>query len=237
MSRGTLFLVGGINDTVIVNRLWRRWLLHSGLPHRVEVVRWQQGLLAVLTFADLWRVPHHHATADRLAARIRQCQGDHPGEPVHVLAHSAGTAITAYALERLDPAAPVTSAVFVGSGLSGKYDLSAALRRTVAGILSVESWLDAFYLGLGTAMLGCVDRVWGPAAGLVGFAPPSDPEQAAKLVRLRWSAGRLRDGWVGGHLAVGAPGFVRSVLVPWVRQAEGSASGSGLRANTNSSSG
>jgi hypothetical protein len=234
--RGTIFLVGGINDVVLVGRGWARWLA-AELPHRIEVVRWQQGFWATLTFADLWRTAHHRATAAGLADGIRRAQAEHPGGPVHVLAHSAGTAITAYTLEQLDPAAPVTSAVFVGSGLSAGYDLSRALGRTAAGILSVESLLDTFFLGVGTSLLGSADRVWGPAAGMVGFADPSDPEQAAKLHRARWTPWDVRQGWLGGHVSVGTPWFVRQTLVPWVQRAEGEMTGSGLRANTQSSTG
>ncbi len=241
-NRGTIFLLGGINDVWVVGRAWRRWLPTAGLPHRLELVRWQQGLWAALTFADLWRTEHHRHVAASLAARIRAVQAAYPGEHVHVLAHSAGTAITAYALEQLAPAEAITSAAFVGSGLSPGYDLSAALRRTRFGILSVESRLDAFFLGIGTRLLGTVDRQRSVAAGMVGFRPPSDPAVADKLVRVRWTPRFVRQGWLGGHISIASPWFVRGTLAAWVRQAEasvggGETGGSGLRANTHSSIG
>lgn len=223
MSRGTIFLLGGINDVWVVGRAWRRWLPAAGLPHRIELIRWQQGFRAVLTFADLWRTGHHRRVAADLAARIRETQAAHPGEPVHVLAHSAGTAIAAYALEQLDPAETVTSAALVGSGLSPDYDLSAALHRTTAGILTVESRLDAFFLGVGTRLLGTADRRWSFAAGMVGFRRPSDPAVADKLHRTQWSPRFVRQGWLGGHISIASPWFIRGTLAAWVRQAEGAA--------------
>lgn len=232
-NQGTLFLLGGINDVLVVGHAWRRFLKASGLPHHIELICWQQGLWATLTFADLWRKSHHHVTATQLARCIRATQRTRPAGPIHILAHSAGTAIAAYALERLAPEEAITSAAFVASGLSPRYDLTAALDRTTYGILSVESWLDAFFLGIGTSLLGSVDRRWGPAAGMVGFRTASE-----KLHRVRWSPSFVRQGWLGGHISIAAPGFVRGTLAPWVRQAEGSeASGSGLRANTQSSTG
>jgi pimeloyl-ACP methyl ester carboxylesterase len=233
VSAGTLFLVGGINDVVLVAHGWRRFLA-ADLPHALEVIAWQQGLWAVLSFADLWRTAHHRLIAGQLADRLRAARR---AGPVHVLAHSAGTAITAYALERLDPAEPVTSAVLVCSALSPTYDLSEALRRTSYGILSVESWLDNVFLGIGTSLLGTADRRWGPSAGMVGFHAPSDPDQAAKLHQLRWTPKLVRQGWLGGHLSIGSPWFVRGTLAAWVRQAEGGTSGSGLRANDHSATG
>jgi pimeloyl-ACP methyl ester carboxylesterase len=233
MTHGTIFLLGGINDVWVVGRAWRRFLTASGLPHAIELIRWQQGLWATLTFADLWRTSHHRATAAELAERIRQTHRTKLGEPIHVLAHSAGTAIAAYALEQLAPEEAITSAVFVASGLSPHYDLTVAVQRTKSGILCVESWLDVFFLGIGTTLLGSADRRWGPAAGMVGFR--TSPE---KLHATRWTPRYLRQGWLGGHISIAAPGFVRETLVPWIRQAEGSdTSGNGLRAKTQSATG
>lgn len=233
MSHGTLFLLGGMNDVWVVGHAWRRFLKATGLPHAIELIRWQQGLWATLTFADLWRTSHHRNTATELVNRIRETQVAKPGEPIHILAHSAGTAIAAYTLEQLAPVEAITSAVFVGSGLSPHYDLSAALERTKAGILSVESWLDLFFLGLGTSIFGSADRRWGPAAGMVGFQTASE-----KLYRTRWTPRFVRQGWLGGHISIAAPGFVRDTLAAWIRQTEESeTSGNGLRAKIQSSTG
>lgn len=236
---GTIFLVGGINDIWLVSTGWGLGLRAAGLPHRVVHFRWQQGLRATLTFADLWRTAHHRTSADRLAGLIRETLRDCPDGPVHVLAHSAGTGITAYALESLREDEAITSTVFVGSGLSPGYDLTESLNRCRVGILSVESWLDWFFLGLGTCLLGTCDRRFGPSAGMVGFKhPTAGPYQ--KLYTLRWSPWHVRQGWVGGHLTQASPWFVSRTLADWVRQAEAScptAAGSGLRANTHSSTG
>lgn len=216
-DRGTIFVVGGINDVLFVTNGWRYGLKRAGLPHAVVPFRWQQGFVATLTFADLWRTAHHRASAADLAGRIRATRAV---GPVHVVAHSAGTAIAAYALEQLPPDEPATSAVLVGSALSPGYDLSAAIRGCAFGVMAVESWQDAFFLGLGTSLLGTADRVWTPAAGMVGFRPPGDPAAAARFHRVRWHPRFVRDGWLGGHLSVASPRFAARALADWVRRAE-----------------
>lgn len=231
---GTVFLVGGINDVGLVTGGWKRGLRAAGLPHELAHFRWQQGPAAVLTFADLWRTAHHRRKAAELADAIRSARGS---GPVHVLAHSAGTAVTAYALESLRDDESITSAAFVGSGLSPRHDLTPTLARCRAGVLSVESRLDLFYLGVGTLLLGTCDRRWRPAAGLVGFRPPSDSRRYEKLHAFRWSPGSVKRGWLGGHLSVAAPRFARTVLAEWVRQAEAPGDGSGFRAKIHSSTG
>ena len=225
MSRGTIFLVSGINDTFFVRRGWPKGLAAAGLAHDVRMFAWQQGWWAVLTFADLWRTGHHKKSADRLAADIRAVRKADPDGPVHLLGHSAGTAIIVYALERLSPDERVTSAAMISSGLSPDYDLSAAIARCSAGMLAVTSPLDLFALGMGTTVLGTVDRKHRPAAGVAGFRPPTDPDAAAKFTHLRWSPDDIKHGWVGGHLSTTDAKFANRTLAAWVRYAEAGAFG------------
>lgn len=231
---GTIFLVGGINDVWLVRVGWGHGLTRAALPHQIEHFRWQQGVIASMTFADLWRTEHHKQSGARLASMIVSAQQQHGG-PVHVMAHSAGTAITTYALEQLPAEHPVVSAVFVGSALSPTYDLSRAMSRCRAGILSVESWLDCVFLGIGTCMLGSCDRRFGPAAGMTGFV-----KECPGLHRLRWHPRFVRQGWVGGHITQASPWFIEKTIAAWIRQAEASVEpgfGKGLRANIHSSTG
>lgn len=217
MSCGTIFVVAGINDILFVTNGWRVGLRRSGLPHQVHAFRWQQGFRATLTFADLWRTSHHRRMAEELAGKLRTAR---EAGPVHVVSHSAGTAITSYALELLGEDEPITSAVLVGSALSPGYDLSRAIRRCEFGVLSVESWLDNFFLGVGTAVLGTADRVWSPAAGMVGFRFPVEPPMSGKFHRLRWNPRHSLEGWLGGHLSVASPRFAARTLANWIRRAE-----------------
>ena len=212
----------------------RRFLPTAGLPRGSN---WSAGNRACgrRSRSPTWRTSHHRAVAADLATASASALQKPGGRSTSW--HSAGTAIkpTPWSPRRRRGG---LSTVFVASGLSPRYDLSAALHRTQAGILSVESYFDVFFLGIGTTLLGSADRHWGPAAGMVGFRQPSDASVAHKLHRSVWSPRFVRQGWVGGHISIAAPGFVRGTLAPWVRQAEESeTSGNGLRANTHSSTG
>ena len=99
--------------------------------------------------------------------------------------------------------------------------------------------LDWFFLGIGTCLLGSCDRRFGPAAGMVGFKHPAAGPYR-KLHTLRWHPRYARQGWIGGHLSQASPWFVSRTIADSIRQAEASAppeDGSGLRANTHSSTG
>jgi hypothetical protein len=211
MAGGTILLLGGLNDRKRVAGGWDRGLAAAGLPHRREIVVWQQGGWSYLTLADLWSTKHHRSSAERLTDRIRRAE-----PPVHLMAHSAGTMVVALAVAALAESEAVQSIAFVGSALSPRFDLSSCLARCRYGLLSVESWLDCFHLGVGTTVAGTADRRFGPSAGMVGFRTAHP-----KLSTIRWSPRFVRLGWVGEHLTQSASGFAREVLAGWVRQAEG----------------
>lgn len=219
-SYGHIIVVGGINDVLLVRNLWPLGFRWAGLPHRVRAFCWQQGWKATLTFADLWRVSHHHRCADHLAEEIRTIRTEDPDCPIHIVAHSAGTAITAYALERLEHET-ITSAAFVASGLSPDYDLSRAIRHCSAGLLSVHSRFDLLTLGIGTTLLGTVDRKRRPAAGMLGFRSPTDPEAQQRFVQMDWNIRYSRQGWIGGHISGSSPWFAKRTLAGWIRRMEG----------------
>ncbi|OWK35136.1 esterase/lipase family protein [Fimbriiglobus ruber] len=218
-NQGTIFLVGGINDAGFITGGWKLGLRWAGLTHRLVHFRWQHGRWALFTLHDLWNTRRHRQKAAEFADLIRACHREHPGEPIHVLAHSAGTAIASYALEALAPEESVTSAVFVGSGLSPQYDLTPVLARCRKGILAVDSPYDFVFLGIGTTLFGSCDRQFGSAAGRVGFVPAAGHEYA-HLVRLPWRRELLWQGWHGGHLSQGHPRFARLTLAKWIREAE-----------------
>ena len=211
-----IFLVGGLNDIRGITGGWERGFRDAGLPHERAVVKWQQGGWSYLTQSDLWKTTLHAEAGERLAQSIRAHRAAHGKTPIHIVAHSAGTAVTACALKCLAPAEAIASAIFVGSALSPGYDLLPIFERCEFGLLAVESRLDCFHLGLGTTLLGTADRVFAPAAGMVGFRT-----RHPKLHALKWQPRFVRQGWLGEHLTQGHPAFARETLAAWIRYAEG----------------
>jgi hypothetical protein len=224
LQTGKIFLLDGIGGARLLPRCWAAGLRAAGLEHDLEEFYWSNGVWAAPVFADAWTLNRNRRQAEHLAERIRVYRCLHPDRPLHLLAHSGGTAIAVFALELLAPEESVTSAVLANSGLSPGYDLTPALARTTAGMLALHSPLDLFFLGLGGLLVGSMDRRRGVAAGLVGFRPPSAaPEVVRAYERLRqlwWRPGLVRRGWLGTHVSAASGRFARGMLAPWVREVE-----------------
>lgn len=226
LARGKIFLLDGIGGTRIVPLTIGRGLVAAGLPHALEEFEWGHGFgLATFLLHDLRRLERNREQGRRLAGRIREYRAEHPGRPVHVIAVSGGAGPGVFALEDLNGDESITSAVLVSPALSPGYDLTNALSRTTAGIVSVCSWLDFVILGLGTQIFGTVDRRFTPAAGLVGFREP-DGNPAARLAyrRLRqvhWRPEMMSRRWFGDHFSSSTTEFARSGPAVWIADAEG----------------
>lgn len=225
-ARGKIFLLDGIGGTRVGPLTVGRGLFDAGIPHDLEEFYWSNGFgLPSLLLRDLRLLERNREQGRRLAERIRAYRAEFPGRPVHVVALSGGTGPTVFALEELREDEAVTGVVFVASALSPTYDLTAALSRSRAGIISVSSRADVLICGLGTRLFGTVDRRFTAAAGMVGFRPPSEsPETVAAYRRLRqlfWSPEMVRQNYYGDHFSPATIEFARDVLAGFVARAEG----------------
>ncbi|GIW85977.1 MAG: hypothetical protein KatS3mg108_0301 [Isosphaeraceae bacterium] len=139
--------------------------------------------------------------------------------PVFLVGKSGGCGVLIDALEQL-PSDSVERAVFIAPAVSARYDLRRALQAVHREIVIYWSPLDLILLGLGTSLLGTVDRVRTVGAGLTGFRPPPnlDPAghalYAAKLRQVRWTWRMIRTGYCGGHIGPDSPWFLRRFVLP-----------------------
>lgn len=190
--------------------------VHSGGSRVVRVHPWGHGPWR--WFADLTDTRNRDRQAEAMAEEVRRFQADCPGSAVFLVGKSGGTGVVVRALESLE-ADQVEAAVLLAPALSPGYDLGRALRAVRREMVVHWSPLDAIILGLGTSLFGTIDRVWTPAAGLVKFRPPKrlDPagrEQYDKLRQVCWGPSMARVGYLGGHLGVDHPAFLRRYVVP-----------------------
>lgn len=141
-----------------------------------------------------------------------------PTGNVTITAHSAGTAIAAWALEAIPDDAIVDNVIFLAPALSDSYDLSAALRHIHGKLYCFSSEGDALLLSTGTRLLGTIDGVQADAGGYLGFVQPktADAVQYKKLVpmpyRIEWS----QYGNWGDHIGTTWSPFVIHVLCPLI---------------------
>jgi pimeloyl-ACP methyl ester carboxylesterase len=161
--------------------------------------------------------------ASMLAEHIVQLQTQQPNRPIILVGHSGGGAMTIVALEQLPPGHRIQQAILLAPDLAPNHPLATALDRTLQGIDVFHSQLDCVILGAATASVGTIDRVWTPAAGMVGFHVPQSFDEpgaslyATKLHQHGYEVAMSRTGHFGGHFTCTLPEFVNRYVSPAIR--------------------
>lgn len=153
--------------------------------------------------------------ADKIIARRKA----HPAGQIVITAHSGGTGLVVWALERLPAEVKVDGVLLLSPALSPDYDLSKALSHIKGKLYTFSSTMDYFVLGIGTKLFGTIDRKSGDSAGRVGFVKPADaadPKQYDKLVSCPYENAWTRFGNIGDHVSVMSQRFSENVLTPLV---------------------
>lgn len=196
----------------------RRGLQAAGFVGDFRPFRWQSGLGALAD--QLMSGDSKRTHARRLAGEIRATLEMHPGGRVALIASSAGTAITVFALEELSDTERVESVVLMSSAMSADYDLSSALARVTGNVHVLTSDRDRL-LTVVVPMVGCSDRAGDKAAGVAGFHLPAAATDAtraqyARVLHLPWRDEFRSHGHDGGHTDCKSPRFVQRVVAPLV---------------------
>jgi hypothetical protein len=191
------------------------------LPYAVELFHWGHGFGRWL--ADLTDVANRDAKAMLIAEMIRRFKDAQPNDPVFLVAKSGGSGVVVQALEHLDDKM-VERVVLLAPALSPSYDLSRALHAVRHELVVFWSPFDVFILGMGTYLLGTVDRIRTRSAGLVSFRAPlgSQPETEqghpySKLRQVRWQPRMAATANLGGHVGPDSPFFLKKYVVPLLR--------------------
>ena len=187
-------------------------LKQDGVEPAVEIYDWTgpaRGLAA------LTQVDRHREQSQIVADMIIKHRRANPDGRITITAHSAGTGVIAFALERLPDDVMVDEVVMIASALSPEYDLSPALRHVRGRVYAFNSDLDTIVLGAGTRVFGTVDRIKVDAAGRVGFRAPASPvdaRQYEKLEQFPYDADWMRFGNNGEHIGAMTRSFARNVI-------------------------
>ena len=156
--------------------------------------------------------------AQKVADAIERRYREHPSRRIVITAHSGGTGIAVWALEKLPADVKVDDVLLLASALSPEYDLTHALRRVRGKMYAFTSTGDALILGMGTRTFGTIDGVKCEAAGKCGFVRPAaaDAAQYEKLVQVPYTSEWMRDGNIGDHIGPMSRPFSAKVLAPIV---------------------
>lgn len=229
IERGIVYYVGGAGAFGHVGTLdVPSGLRNGGWDGAIKVYGWQALLGGTLRDQiDKWR---NEDQARRLAVDIGSYMQQYPERPVHVIALSAGTGITTWAVESLPEGSRVDTVIFLGSSLSRRYDLTPMLRH-VRGELHNFYSVDDPVLRYGVPIAGSVDREFdGPSVGgLFGFAEPgaaSDETRQLYREKVRNNPYRnvyARYGYQGGHTGGTSAPFVAKYLAPLLKKSRDAA--------------
>jgi pimeloyl-ACP methyl ester carboxylesterase len=212
--RSIVFVADGAGNFQAASENLRTVIGTHDLPIDVRTYEWSHGYCRIV--ADQIDFTHARNEGRGLARAIRAYHANHPETAIHVLGHSAGSAVVLAAIETLPPGI-VDRVVLIAPALSADYDIVPALRRLDDGLHVFYSPYDWWYLGFYTHLIGTSDRRWGAASGRVGFRPCVDEDEVhllAKLFQRPWHPADRYLGNYGGHYGNYQPDFVRAMIVP-----------------------
>lgn len=157
--------------------------------------------------------PIARAKGQQLGKEISQYLERYPGNPVNIIALSAGTGVAVWACENISSETGVQSLILLGSSLSSDYDMGPALANINQGIWVYYSRYDQILQGP-VRTLGTIDgRIGVNPAGLVGLRYRSD-----KVHNIPWSPRYERYGWSGAHTDATSEPMVRMILAKHIFQ-------------------
>lgn len=218
LAAGYVVVLPGIDGKSWLNRGIVPGLVEAGVPFGIEFYDWTWGFWWLLK--NLRDSARHEEQSRVVAGKIEAYRRGHPTQPVFVMGHSAGGAMTLLSLAKLPDDVRVTAGILLAPAISPQYDVRHALVHTERGVWNFSSWGDLVYLGALTTLCGTVDGQHGLAAGAKGFAPEVRTAASAKafppLHETPWERSMLRHGNRGGHFGCIGRRFVRERVGPLV---------------------
>ncbi len=208
LERGLVLILPGIEGRSFLNIAILQGLLDAGVPYALDIVDWTTGnKLLALYHLRSWR--RNLRVAERLAAQIAAYQREYPGRPVWLIGHSGGGAMALLTVRALPVAHRVTGVILLAAAVSPGFDLAPVEVRTERGLWSFSSYLDWFFVGLGTSVFGSVDGRWGPSAGMIGFRPGTE-----RLTQYPYRMAYVGQFNLGGHFGCVHRVFIAERVAP-----------------------
>ena len=166
-----------------------------------EIFDWSVTRNPLLDQVDLLGL--NKLAARSLANRIKGYKQKYPDNHVNIIALSAGTGVTVWALEYLKGEYKVNNVFFVASSLAYSYDMDQALRSVEGKVYVYHSPRDMILPWV--KLFGTVDgRLGARVAGQLGLRIKES--YRGKVVNIGWEKKWERLGWSGGHTdCVGRP--------------------------------
>ena len=224
LEHGLIIILPGIEGCSTVNDSIARGLVAGQLSHAIQIIDWRR--FRPWNPLHLAMQRHNRTQARVVAELIVSYQRNFPGQPVHLIGHSAGAGMALFVLEQLQEDHAVTSVTLLSAAVSRKFDVGRLLNRTKAGIWNFYSALDLPTVGIGTMLFGTMDRRHTVSDGALGFvttnhdsvSPENSQKPRPRLNQIPYQKIMARSWNFGGHFGSTNAVFVRENIAPICRQ-------------------
>ena len=222
LEHGLIIILPGIEGCSSVNDSIARGLVAGQLSHAIRIIDWRR--FRPWNPLHLAMQRHNRTQARAVAELIINYQRDFPGQPVHLIGHSAGAGMALFVLEHLTKDKAITSVTLLSAAVSRRFDVERLLDRTTAGIWNFYSPFDLPTVGIGTMLFGTMDRRHAVSAGALGFltqnrkSMSSEELRQPRLNQIPYQRGMAKSWNFGGHFGATNAVFVRDKIVPICRR-------------------
>lgn len=157
--------------------------------------------------------------AARIAAEIAHFARENPKAPIDLVGYSGGGGLAVMVAEALPDDVQLRNVILAQPAISPEYNLCRALRHVQGVMVNFHSRLDFLVLGIGTQVMGTIDREHGASAGMNGFnlevAVP-DSSLRSRLVQRAWSSEMIGAGHIGGHAGMLTYAWNKMYVAPYL---------------------
>jgi len=220
LDEGMVVILPGVEGASGLNKDIRHGLAKAGIAYAMPIRDWGRPIPLLGVVINQVDFLGNRLAAQSIADTIMDYQDEYPGRPVYILGHSGGGGVAIFVAEGLDEDHQIEGVIVLSGSISSAYNLGKALSRTRRGIVNFYNRNDGALLAVATTLLGNVDGIHGPSAGLIGFDEPKDKDadekkrEYTKLYQVEMTNDMLLGG--GSHTAVTDPGFVSLHVAPWI---------------------
>ncbi|MFO1043019.1 MAG: hypothetical protein U0941_14610 [Planctomycetaceae bacterium] len=221
LEHGLVLIFTGIEGRSFLNVGLLAGLIDGGIRSATEIVDWTTGNRFLFLF-HLRGWKRNNRVAHTLAQRIVDYQKQYPGRPVWIVGHSGGGGMALLTAAALPAEHPLTGLVMLATAVSPEFDIRRALANVRTSIWNHYSWFDAFFLRLGTTVVGTLDGRHCCAAGAAGLRGPHIEEAVAngRLIQVRWNWRMLFQFNLGEHFGCVHRVFVAEEIAPLIVASE-----------------
>jgi pimeloyl-ACP methyl ester carboxylesterase len=220
LTHGLIIVLPGIEGCSSINDSIVRGFVEAELPHAIHVIDWRR--FSIWNPLQLAMEQYNREQATMIVEKIRLYRNEFPDSPVHLVGHSAGAGMALFVLEALDAVPCIESVVLLAAAVSRDFHVAQLLRRTQRGIWNFYSALDLPTTGIGTMIVGTMDRRHAISAGALGFRSPEKLcgdaecllERGPQLYQVAFRPGMIRSWNFGGHFGATNSVFVQRHIAP-----------------------